>query len=179
MEGSPSRAIAPDVQMSRFSILMPRYRRLNVIARRGMSSTACQVSTPRSGLRALVIQTASTHVGGAPSGVCRHRSGRLLPTRRFFGIFNGSAPCSVSVERARRACPAVDLCPVRQGTEAVNSTQPPESLARENAYLRQRVAQLQDDVTAITAEAERLRQIVERLHGRTALRPPNPLSGGQ
>jgi len=61
----------------------------------------------------------------------------------------------------------------------VNSTQPPESLARENAYLRQRVAQLQDDVTAITAEAERLRQIVERLHGRTALRPPNPLSGGQ
>jgi hypothetical protein len=52
-------------------------------------------------------------------------------------------------------------------------------LARENAYLRQRVAQLQDDVTAITAEAERLRQIVERLHGRTALRPPNPLSGGQ
>lgn len=54
-----------------------------------------------------------------------------------------------------------------------------DPLARENAYLRQRVAQLQDDVTAITAEAERLRQVVERLHGRTALRPPNPLGGGQ
>lgn len=56
---------------------------------------------------------------------------------------------------------------------------PGEALARENLYLRQRVAQLQDDVTAITAEAERLRQIVERLHGRTPVRPPNPLSGGQ
>ena len=41
-----------------------------------------------------------------------------------------------------------------------------EALARENAYLRQRNAQLQDDVTALGAEAERLRQIVERLHGR-------------
>jgi len=61
----------------------------------------------------------------------------------------------------------------------LNSAQPHESLARENAYLRQRVAQLQDDVTAITAEAERLRQIVERLHGRTAQRPPNPLGGDQ
>jgi hypothetical protein len=55
----------------------------------------------------------------------------------------------------------------------------PEDLARENAYLRQRNAQLQLDMTALGAEAERLRQIVERLHGRTALRPPNPLSGGQ
>lgn len=53
------------------------------------------------------------------------------------------------------------------------------ALARENAYLRQRVAQLQDDVTAITAEAERLRQIAERLHGRTPQRAPNPLGGGQ
>ena len=55
----------------------------------------------------------------------------------------------------------------------------PDILARENAYLRQRNAQLQDDVTTISAEAERLRQIVERLHGRTAARQPNPLSGGQ
>ncbi|HUO23079.1 MAG TPA: hypothetical protein VMU59_11240 [Caulobacteraceae bacterium] len=54
-----------------------------------------------------------------------------------------------------------------------------DPLSRENAYLRLRVAQLQDDVTAISAEAERLRQIVERLHGRTAQRPPNPLGGGQ
>ena len=56
----------------------------------------------------------------------------------------------------------------------------PEALARENAYLRQRNAQLQDDVTALGAEAERLRQIVERLHGQTTgKRPPDPLSGGQ
>jgi hypothetical protein len=56
---------------------------------------------------------------------------------------------------------------------------PTDNLARENAYLRQRNAQLQADVTAISAEAERLRQIVERLHGRTPGPAPNPLSGGQ
>lgn len=54
-----------------------------------------------------------------------------------------------------------------------------EHLTRENAYLLQRNAQLQEDLTAISAEAERLRQVVERLHGRTGLRTPNPLSGGQ
>lgn len=51
------------------------------------------------------------------------------------------------------------------------AAQTPEALARENVYLRQRVAQLQDDVTEIAAEADRLRQIVERLHGPTAPRP--------
>ena len=56
---------------------------------------------------------------------------------------------------------------------------PDERLSRENVYLRQRVAQLQDDVTAITAEAERLRQVIERLHGRAPGRAPNPLGGGQ
>ncbi|MET3525497.1 hypothetical protein [Phenylobacterium koreense] len=56
---------------------------------------------------------------------------------------------------------------------------PPNDLARENAYLRQRNHQLQSDVTALSAEVERLRQIVERLHGRAPIRPPNPLSGGQ
>ncbi|MBW8812999.1 MAG: hypothetical protein JF588_06195 [Caulobacterales bacterium] len=61
----------------------------------------------------------------------------------------------------------------------MSAAQPDISLTRENAYLRQRVAQLQEDITAITAEAERLRQIVERLHGRTAHRAPDPLSGGQ
>jgi hypothetical protein len=55
---------------------------------------------------------------------------------------------------------------------------PPE-LGRENAYLRQRNAQLQDDLTALGAEVERLRQMVERLHGRTPTRRPDPLSGGQ
>jgi hypothetical protein len=52
-------------------------------------------------------------------------------------------------------------------------------LARENAYLKQRNIQLQDDVTALQAEVERLRQIAERLHGRTPAARPNPLSGGQ
>lgn len=54
-----------------------------------------------------------------------------------------------------------------------------EQLLRQNAYLLQRNTQLQDDMTELTAQAERLRQIVERLHGRTGQRTPNPLSGGQ
>lgn len=54
-----------------------------------------------------------------------------------------------------------------------------ERLTRENAYLLKRNAQLQDDLTALTAEAARLRQVVERLHGRTPAHSPNPLSGGQ
>lgn len=52
-------------------------------------------------------------------------------------------------------------------------------LARVNAYLRERNAQLQDDVTALQAEVDRLRQVAERLHGRTPEHLPNPLSGGQ
>jgi hypothetical protein len=55
----------------------------------------------------------------------------------------------------------------------------PESLVRENVYLKQRNAQLQEDVTSLGAEATRLREIVERLHGRSAARAPNPLAGGQ
>lgn len=50
-------------------------------------------------------------------------------------------------------------------------------LARENAYLKQRVAQLSDDLVAIGAEAERLRQIVERLHGRNPSGAPKPSWG--
>lgn len=55
----------------------------------------------------------------------------------------------------------------------------PTDLARENLYLRQRVAQLQDDVSSLAAEGDRLRQTLERLHGRAAARRPDPLSGGQ
>ena len=58
-------------------------------------------------------------------------------------------------------------------------TSTPPDVVRENAYLRLRNDQLQGDVTALTAEVERLRQMVERLHGRTPLKPPNPLGGGQ
>ncbi|THD60637.1 MAG: hypothetical protein E8A49_13525 [Phenylobacterium sp.] len=51
-------------------------------------------------------------------------------------------------------------------------------LRRENLYLRQRIVDLQSDVTSLTAEGDRLRQILERLHGRRAPLP-DPLSGGQ
>lgn len=53
------------------------------------------------------------------------------------------------------------------------------ALERENLYLRQRVAQLQDDIVAMTAETARLGQIIERPHGRTVRLPANPLGGGQ
>jgi prefoldin subunit 5 len=55
----------------------------------------------------------------------------------------------------------------------------PADLARENAYLKNRIAQLQSDVADVTAEANRLRQELERIQGRRAARPPNPLGGGQ
>lgn len=54
-----------------------------------------------------------------------------------------------------------------------------EDLERENAYLKLRVAQLTSDIADLSAEADRLRQERERLHGRQAARAANPLSGGQ
>ena len=55
----------------------------------------------------------------------------------------------------------------------------PEALARENAYLKARIAQLQSDVADLSAEVDRLRQERERLHGRREARAPNPLGSGQ
>ena len=55
----------------------------------------------------------------------------------------------------------------------------PERLARENAYLKQRNAQLQADLADLSAETERLRQALERTTTRRAPGAPNPLSGGQ
>jgi hypothetical protein len=52
-------------------------------------------------------------------------------------------------------------------------------IERENVYLRTRVAQLQSDIVDIAAENNRLREERERLHGRKAAKPPNPLGGGQ
>lgn len=52
-------------------------------------------------------------------------------------------------------------------------------LIRDNAYLLGRNAELQNDVMALSAEVERLRQAHERLHGRIAARAPNPLGSGQ
>lgn len=54
-----------------------------------------------------------------------------------------------------------------------------EKLSRENRYLKDRNAQLQSDVTALAAESQRLREELERLHGRRAAHRPNPLNGGQ
>ncbi|WP_271085980.1 hypothetical protein [Brevundimonas sp. NIBR11] len=51
-------------------------------------------------------------------------------------------------------------------------------LEAENAYLRQRVAQLENDVIDLSAQVVRAHQQTERLMGRAAS-PPNPLSGGQ
>ena len=55
----------------------------------------------------------------------------------------------------------------------------PAELQRENIYLRARLAQLESDLSDISAENERLRQERERLHGRRTARPPNPLGSGQ
>lgn len=52
-------------------------------------------------------------------------------------------------------------------------------LARENAYLKQRVAQLENDVQDLSAENRRLYEERERLHGRRAAQAPNPLGSGQ
>ncbi len=57
-------------------------------------------------------------------------------------------------------------------------SEPPEpAIVRENAYLKLRIAQLSEDNVALRAEAERLRQIVERLHGRTPSAAPEPPRG--
>lgn len=58
-------------------------------------------------------------------------------------------------------------------------TATPAELERENAYLRNRNAQMAEDILALEAEVQRLGQIVERLYGRKAARAPNPLGGGQ
>ena len=54
-----------------------------------------------------------------------------------------------------------------------------EALQRENRYLKARNAELQADVESLAAEGQRAREALERLHGRVALRRPDPLSGGQ
>jgi outer membrane murein-binding lipoprotein Lpp len=54
-----------------------------------------------------------------------------------------------------------------------------DAVARENAYLKARVAQLTSDVADLSAEVGRLRQERERLHGRREARAPNPLGSGQ
>jgi hypothetical protein len=55
----------------------------------------------------------------------------------------------------------------------------PRDLERENAYLRQRLAQLESDVVDLNAENHRLRQEAERRYAARQARTPNPLGGGQ
>jgi hypothetical protein len=55
----------------------------------------------------------------------------------------------------------------------------PDPLRRENTYLKARIAQLENDVTDLTAEVGRLREERERLHGRREARAPSPLGSGQ
>ena len=54
-----------------------------------------------------------------------------------------------------------------------------QAMQRENAYLKARVAQLENDVVDLTAENLRLTEERERTHARRAARPPSPLGGGQ
>jgi cell division protein FtsB len=53
-----------------------------------------------------------------------------------------------------------------------------ETLTRQNQYLKQRVAQLEEDVSNLSADSERLRQRLDRVSARPA-EAPNPLGGGQ
>lgn len=55
-----------------------------------------------------------------------------------------------------------------------------QAMRRENDYLKLRNAQLQADMTDLSAETERLRQALERTGAaRRGSGAPNPLSGGQ
>ena len=54
------------------------------------------------------------------------------------------------------------------------------TLEHENQYLKLRVAQLQEDVTDLSAEVVRLRQRLDQFNDRRSNGvSPNPLSGGQ
>ena len=53
-------------------------------------------------------------------------------------------------------------------------------ILRENAYLMRRCAQLQDDVTDLSAALDRARRQLERVDaGRRSGGAPSPLSGGR
>ena len=55
-----------------------------------------------------------------------------------------------------------------------------DAVLRENAYLKSRCAQLQDDVTDLSAALDRARRQLERVDARrNSNAAPDPLSGGQ
>ena len=80
---------------------------------------------------------------------------------------------------AARAAPIARRLAAGRLVHRMSPLEAPANLIRENAYLRTRNAQLEEDLVSLRAEADRLRQIVERLHGRRPTALPNPLSGGQ
>ncbi|QTC92238.1 hypothetical protein [Brevundimonas goettingensis] len=59
------------------------------------------------------------------------------------------------------------------------TSRPPPDLEAENAYLRMRVAQLENDVVDLSAQVIRAQQQAERRLNRSVPAEPNPLSGGQ
>jgi hypothetical protein len=90
------------------------------------------------------------------------------------------AVCGLDARRAERGRPARLGRPLRLAARVMSASDPNTvRMIRDNAYLMARNAQLQDDVTALSAEVERLRQAQERLQGRIAARSPNPLGSGQ
>jgi prefoldin subunit 5 len=54
-----------------------------------------------------------------------------------------------------------------------------QTLRRENDYLKRRNAQLQDDVTSLGGQVLRMQQELERLNGKRAHMPSDPLLSGQ
>jgi predicted nucleic acid-binding Zn-ribbon protein len=80
------------------------------------------------------------------------------------------------MRRAKRSGPRGEPARMARKASAMTDSPAVEALSRENRYLKQRNAQLQDDVTALGAEVERLRQILERARGRAGA-ASNPLAG--
>jgi hypothetical protein len=54
-----------------------------------------------------------------------------------------------------------------------------QGLVRQNAYLKQRNAQLENDVVDLSAQVTRLQHQNEHFSARRMARRPDPLSGGQ
>jgi TolA-binding protein len=54
-----------------------------------------------------------------------------------------------------------------------------DRLRRENAYLKQRLAQLEGDIVDLSSQVTRLQQQNQHFSARRMARTPDPLSGGQ
>lgn len=85
----------------------------------------------------------------------------------------------LACEAKRQSCYANTLCWSTVVPEA--NHRDIDVVERENVYLKQRCALLEDDVSDLTAQVTRLGQQIERLMTRREgqLAQPNPLAGGQ